>query len=218
MNFVLSTTMRFIVAPLAVLVGTTLAHAEPYLAVQEGFKCVQCHVNPSGGGLRNVFGNAYAQAQLAATRIDTGDTVWTGMVGQMLSLGGNFRAAASVGNIPHQQQTRAFEAEDFGVAQVVDALEVRTVAAVPNARCAIDRSHVPAHGVGRVRRPFVDPRRVQPRQLGHTAGEAIPAPWLTMASTRSPNTTSRSLVHPKHRLCPRRRGRDQGTLVPTLLR
>jgi hypothetical protein len=97
------------------LLGTCIAKAEPYLAVREGFKCVQCHVNPTGGGLRNTFGNAYAQSQLAATRVDTGDTVWTGMIGTMLALGGNVRANANVVDVPHQAQTREFELDQARV-------------------------------------------------------------------------------------------------------
>jgi hypothetical protein len=101
-----------------------VASAEPYLAVREGFKCAQCHVNPTGGGLRNVFGNAYVQSQLAANRIDTGDTVWTGAVGQMLAVGGDLRADAAVVDVPNQEQTRAFEVQQARV--------YMNVAVIPN--------------------------------------------------------------------------------------
>ena len=90
---------------------TAVAHAEPYFAVMEGFKCSQCHVNPTGGGLRNEFGNAYAQSQLAANHIDTGDTMWTGAISRMLAIGGNFRADAVVSHVPNQVTSRDFEVD-----------------------------------------------------------------------------------------------------------
>ena len=40
---------------LTLLSCASIANAEPYLAVQEGFKCVQCHVNPTGGGFLRFF-------------------------------------------------------------------------------------------------------------------------------------------------------------------
>ena len=103
--------IAFAIAILSAAFFTGTATAEPYLAVREGFQCTQCHVNSTGGGLRNAFGNAYVQSQLAATRIDTGETVWTGSVGQMLAVGGDLRADAIVTNVPNSPQTRAFELE-----------------------------------------------------------------------------------------------------------
>lgn len=63
---------------LALLVGLPLGvHAEPYLAVQNGFKCSQCHVNPTGGGLRNTFGEVFSQVQMPLYHINTPEP-WTG--------------------------------------------------------------------------------------------------------------------------------------------
>lgn len=89
------------------------AVAEPYLAVQQGLKCMQCHVNPSGGGLRNSYGNAFAMTQLSAKTIETGANAWLGKLGDWLSLGADLRADASVNNIPNHEQTRAFELEQI---------------------------------------------------------------------------------------------------------
>ena len=78
--------------------------AEPYLAVREGLRCGQCHVDPAGGGLRTVFGNTYAQTQFAARR-ENPDALWTGMVGTMLQLGGNLRGSARYTHEPREDNT-----------------------------------------------------------------------------------------------------------------
>jgi hypothetical protein len=102
--------MHWILATLLLSAAALTAHAEPYLAVQQGYKCVQCHVNPTGGGMRNAFGNAFALTQMPANRIDT-DKAWVGSIGDFLSLGGDLRARADSVDIKHQKSTREFELE-----------------------------------------------------------------------------------------------------------
>jgi len=101
--------LRYLLLPLLLLAFE--AHAEPYLAVQTGFKCGQCHVNPTGGGERTVFGNVFAQTQLAANHLDTGGDVWTGEINRFLSIGGDVRADFEVTKLPHAASTNAFNLE-----------------------------------------------------------------------------------------------------------
>jgi len=76
-----------------VLLGALLlhapAHAEPYLAVANGLKCVQCHVNPTGGSMRSVFGNNWDGTQLPA--IQLGGKPWSGQLGRYLAVGADVR-------------------------------------------------------------------------------------------------------------------------------
>src|SRR5215813_10227980 len=105
--------LRYLLLPL--LLTALEAHAEPYLAVQTGFKCGQCHVNPTGGGERTVFGNVFAQTQLAAKRLDTGTDVWTGEINRFLSIGGDVRAQAQYRKVPGSSYTDDFSLEQARV-------------------------------------------------------------------------------------------------------
>jgi hypothetical protein len=77
------------------LLASTPAAAEPYLAARAGLKCSGCHVNPSGGGLRNAAGNAYAQNALPARHLGAGDEQWLGELNRFIAIGGNLRSGAS---------------------------------------------------------------------------------------------------------------------------
>ena len=72
------------------------AAAEPYLAVPQGWACGQCHMNPTGSGLRNAVGNAIAQSVIPAHHLDTGDHTWTGAINDFIAAGGDLRAAANL--------------------------------------------------------------------------------------------------------------------------
>ncbi len=106
---------------IASLALASAAHAEPYLAAQMGLKCVQCHVNPTGGGMRTLFGNTFAQTQMAAKRIGNEEDMWTGSVMKFLGVGGNARANWNFSDVPNQSSSNDFAVEearaylDFGV-------------------------------------------------------------------------------------------------------
>jgi hypothetical protein len=96
---------------MSVLLLAGRAHAEPYLAVQMGLKCTQCHVNPTGGGERTVYGEIFAQNNLPMNRIDTGTDQWTGELGKFLGIGGDLRFQGSYTKVPETASTNQFDLE-----------------------------------------------------------------------------------------------------------
>ena len=78
-----------------------LAFAEPYLAVQNGYKCVTCHVNPTGGGLRNDFGVIYSENVLPARSLPAGFPAWNGKIAGFLRAGLDARASWTRTEVPH---------------------------------------------------------------------------------------------------------------------
>jgi len=96
------------------LLAASTAEAEPYLAVRQGLKCITCHVNPTGGGLRNPYGHVFAQNELAARRIDTGDAQWLGQISRVFSIGGDLRARGTVTDLPDaDEQDTAFDLDEL---------------------------------------------------------------------------------------------------------
>jgi hypothetical protein len=100
------------------------ANAEPWFAVQTGFKCAQCHVNPAGGGMRNTFGQIWSQTQLPEKHLDIGDP-WTGEVSKYFAVGGNLRASASVTKTPHQKTLSSFDVDEMRLYVEVRAIPER---------------------------------------------------------------------------------------------
>ncbi|MDP9012478.1 MAG: hypothetical protein M3O41_07455 [Pseudomonadota bacterium] len=115
---------------LVLALGTYAAHAEPYLAVQLGMKCGQCHVNPTGGGLRTTFGDVFAQTVLPAQHLDTGTDNWTGQLGQYLRAGGDLRFHASLTQAPHTKSVDEFALEQTRVYMEADVIPNRLLAYV----------------------------------------------------------------------------------------
>jgi hypothetical protein len=111
----LSVAVRLLGLALSVLLVAGRAEAEPYLAVQMGLKCGQCHVNPTGGGERTVYGEIFAQNQLPMNRIDTGTDQWTGEVAKFLAIGGDLRFQASYTKVPGTPSTNQFDLEQARV-------------------------------------------------------------------------------------------------------
>jgi hypothetical protein len=95
----LGTAAAWLLAVAGVAAALT-ANAEPYLAVESGLKCANCHVNPGGGGKRNLLGTLYARNQIAARVVGMDETPWSGDVTKWLSVGGDFRGGYQSFDIP----------------------------------------------------------------------------------------------------------------------
>ncbi len=106
------------------------ARAEPYLAMQLGLKCSQCHVNPTGGGLRTTFGDIFAQTVLPAQHLDSAFDNWTGQVGQYLRTGGDLRFDASLTQVPQTRSVQQFALEQTRVYLEADVIPNRLLAYV----------------------------------------------------------------------------------------
>lgn len=84
------------------LLAACSARAEPYLAVGAGLKCVACHVNPTGGGLRNAAGATFTQFGLAANPLPESLQAWRGSIVDGLRVGGDLRASTTRTQVPGQ--------------------------------------------------------------------------------------------------------------------
>ena len=84
-------------------------HAEPYLAVSKGMQCSSCHTHAGGGGKRTPYGNAFAQAEMPATRLgDPAAPLWTGDVNRWFAVGGNLRGGFNAVDTPGSEETSEF--------------------------------------------------------------------------------------------------------------
>ncbi len=98
----------------ALLLLAAIARAEPYLAVANGYKCSQCHVNPTGGGERTAFGEIFSQTALPAKHLDTGD-IWSGALNRYIAIGGDVRYQFEAQQVPQTRTTNQFDLEQARV-------------------------------------------------------------------------------------------------------
>jgi len=116
----------WLVAGLVLLAGS--ARAEPYLALQQGSKCIACHVNPTGGGLRSAFGIVFAENLMPAAGLPGGLPVWTGGFGDFLRLGGDLRSSWTRTEVPNNAAQHATAVDQLRVyanaAVIPDRLEL----------------------------------------------------------------------------------------------
>jgi hypothetical protein len=105
----------------------TAARAEPYLAVQQGYACAACHVNPTGGGLRNDFGVVFAQNVLPANSFPDVAGRWTGRLGEFVRLGGDLRSSWSSSQQKHGDELRSFQLDQLRVYGAAELLPDRLV-------------------------------------------------------------------------------------------
>jgi hypothetical protein len=86
-----------------------MAQAEPYFAVQMGLKCSSCHVNPTGGGMRNTFGNIWGQTAMPARTMQNDAGPFTGELSRHLALGANLRADGTWIDTPATASRTSFD-------------------------------------------------------------------------------------------------------------
>ena len=95
-------------ALLALLLTVNTLHAEPYLAIRTGLKCMVCHVNPAGGGKRTAYGQIYGQTVLPQ---ESSTAPITELVSRYLDIGGDLRTGVIANSVPDEDNQLAFETE-----------------------------------------------------------------------------------------------------------
>lgn len=93
---------RFAVIFLALLSAAHAASALPRFAVRTGGKCQSCHVNPSGGGMRQAFGVQYGREELPVPTWSEEFNLeeFTTKLSEMVSIGADVRTLYYYQQIP----------------------------------------------------------------------------------------------------------------------
>ena len=121
------------------------AQAEPYLAIQEGYKCSKCHVNMTGGGKRTDFANIYVQTRLAnrffdwrnigkdadvvdednPVRTDSKSSFFSGRLNDYIAIGADFRWLAERTETPDSSSENVFNQRKQNIYLQIDLIPER---------------------------------------------------------------------------------------------
>ena len=82
------------VTALFITLPATNGWSEPYIAFREGLKCSACHVNHTGGGMRNGYGVLYPQTELTPLleTFSDGSMDFSSDLSSAISIGADFMA------------------------------------------------------------------------------------------------------------------------------
>ena len=122
--------------------------AEPYLAIQEGFKCSKCHVNMTGGGKRTDFANIYVQTRLTSRfvnwrqlvpgfddstdedtpyRTDSMSSFFSGRLNDYIAIGGDLRTLLERTDTPNNPTNEVFNQRKQNIYLEVDLIPDRAI-------------------------------------------------------------------------------------------
>ena len=75
------------------LLAISFLFSLPRYSIEEATNCMSCHINPSGGGMRNDYGsNIYSLDELPLKKwLNKGNQDWDGFVSDDIQIGGDFR-------------------------------------------------------------------------------------------------------------------------------
>ena len=99
----------------AFLLCSTDAQALPRFAAETGSKCQSCHINPSGGGMRNAFGAQFGREELPVPgwSEDSGLEDLSKLLPSFLGIGADFRTLYIVRQIPDSSSAGSHMDNEF---------------------------------------------------------------------------------------------------------
>jgi hypothetical protein len=128
--------------------GISSVKAEPYLAIQEGYKCSKCHVNMTGGGKRTDFANVYVQTRLAneffdwrsitakaaededktnPAKTDSQSSFFSGRLNEFIAIGADFRTLWENTDTPGSTPASGFNQSKQNIYLEVDLIPERVI-------------------------------------------------------------------------------------------